>query len=168
MEYRKIDLETFPRKAHFEYFKTLANPYAGGTVEVDITDFLRPDKNELVVRVLDHSNRTEQSRGKQSLERGGIFYTAQSGIWQPVWLEQVPSSYLKEVWFETDYDKRLVTAHVTALTTKTLPPFSLTFSYQNKLIASQSLKAELPSPSLGSSQNAGPEPEKAYRPGQRP
>lgn len=128
--------------------------------EVDITDFLIPDRNELVVRVLDHSNRTEQSRGKQSLERGGIFYTAQSGIWQPVWLEQVPSSYLKEVWFETDYDKRLVTAHVTALTTKTLPPFSLTFSYQNKLIASQSLKAELPSPSLGSSQNAGPEPEK--------
>lgn len=95
--------------------------------EVDITDFLRPDRNELVVRVLDHSNRTEQSRGKQSLERGGIFYTAQSGIWQTVWLEQVPSSYLKEVWFETDYDKRLVTAHVTALTTKTLPPFPLPF-----------------------------------------
>lgn len=46
MEYRKIDLETFPRKAHFEYFKTLANPYAGGTVEVDITDFIQKVKRE--------------------------------------------------------------------------------------------------------------------------
>ena len=46
MEYRKIDLETFPRKAHFEYFKTLANPYAGVTVEVDITDFIQKVKKE--------------------------------------------------------------------------------------------------------------------------
>lgn len=46
MEYRKIDLETFPRKAHFEYFKTLANPYAGVTVEVDITDFIQKVKRE--------------------------------------------------------------------------------------------------------------------------
>lgn len=36
---RRIDLETYPRKAHYEYFKTMAYPYAGLTVPVDITAF---------------------------------------------------------------------------------------------------------------------------------
>lgn len=39
MDYRKIDLDTFPRKDHFMYFSSMQNPYAGFTVEVDITDF---------------------------------------------------------------------------------------------------------------------------------
>ncbi|MEK8226084.1 hypothetical protein NKG05_08390 [Oerskovia sp. M15] len=30
------------------------------------------------------------ARGKQKLDRGGIWYTAQSGIWQTVWVEAVP------------------------------------------------------------------------------
>ena len=39
MNYRKIDLETFPRREHFQYFQAMANPYVGVTVKVDITDF---------------------------------------------------------------------------------------------------------------------------------
>lgn len=38
---RRIDLETFPRRAHFAYFSSMANPYVGTTVQVDITDFLQ-------------------------------------------------------------------------------------------------------------------------------
>ena len=38
MEYRKIDLETFPRKAHFEYFKTLATVYKGNIIKNLIMD----------------------------------------------------------------------------------------------------------------------------------
>lgn len=41
MTYHVLDLEQYPRRAHFEYFRTMANPYVGITVEVDITDFLR-------------------------------------------------------------------------------------------------------------------------------
>lgn len=37
MSYRKIDLESYPRKAHFAYFSKMANPYVGVTCEVDIT-----------------------------------------------------------------------------------------------------------------------------------
>lgn len=40
MQYHMLDLEHFPRRAHFEYFRTMSNPYVGVTVEVDITDFL--------------------------------------------------------------------------------------------------------------------------------
>ena len=35
------------------------------------------------------------ARGKQRLDRGKIWYTAQSGIWQTVWLEAVPASYVE-------------------------------------------------------------------------
>lgn len=40
MEYRKIDLEKYPRKKHFDYFRSLAYPYGGLTVNVEITNLL--------------------------------------------------------------------------------------------------------------------------------
>ncbi len=40
MEYRVIDWEHYPRRAHFEYFSAMADPYAGVTAEVDVTRFL--------------------------------------------------------------------------------------------------------------------------------
>lgn len=35
-----LDMDSYPRRAHFDYFRSLAYPYAGLTAEVDITDFL--------------------------------------------------------------------------------------------------------------------------------
>ena len=40
MGYRIIPMETYPRRAHFAYFSTMAHPYAGVTVSVEITHFL--------------------------------------------------------------------------------------------------------------------------------
>ena len=40
MEHHTIDWESYPRKAHFEYFNAMADPYAGVTVEVEIGPFL--------------------------------------------------------------------------------------------------------------------------------
>ena len=37
---RPIDLERWPRREHFAYFSAMADPYAGVTVQVDITRFL--------------------------------------------------------------------------------------------------------------------------------
>ena len=37
--YRILSRETYPRRAHLDYFCTMAQPYAGLTVPVDITDF---------------------------------------------------------------------------------------------------------------------------------
>lgn len=37
---RIIDLETYPRRAHYDYFRSLAYPYAGVTVQMDITRFM--------------------------------------------------------------------------------------------------------------------------------
>lgn len=37
MCYRRIDMAKDPRRAQFDYFRTLANPYVGVTVPVDVT-----------------------------------------------------------------------------------------------------------------------------------
>lgn len=37
---RTIDMKTDPRSGQFEYFRTMADPWAGITVPVDVTDFL--------------------------------------------------------------------------------------------------------------------------------
>lgn len=60
----------------------------------DLTSVLRPGANELVVDVRDLSDAHQHASGKQRLRRGGIWYTAQSGIWQTVWLEAVPHLYV--------------------------------------------------------------------------
>ncbi len=46
MDYQVLDWATYARKDHFLYFASMANPYAGTTVEVDITDFLARCKAE--------------------------------------------------------------------------------------------------------------------------
>ncbi len=64
---------------------------------VDITEELREGTNLLVLRVEDQSDTSFHSRGKQKLLRGGMFYTAQSGIWQTVWYEWVPENYIEGI-----------------------------------------------------------------------
>ncbi len=60
----------------------------------DITEQIRLGENEITVRVFDPLD-TELPYGKQSGKRGGMWYTATSGIWQTVWLEALPDSYIK-------------------------------------------------------------------------
>ena len=37
---KRIDMETYPRREHFNHFYGMAYPYAGVTVDVDVTDLL--------------------------------------------------------------------------------------------------------------------------------
>ena len=39
MTYQTLSMEKYPRRSHFEYFRSLAFPYVGLTVNVDITRF---------------------------------------------------------------------------------------------------------------------------------
>jgi beta-galactosidase/beta-glucuronidase len=61
---------------------------------VDITEQLTPGENIITIKVVDDTDSSYHSRGKQKLGRGGMFYTAQSGIWQTVWTEWVPDLYI--------------------------------------------------------------------------
>ena len=65
--------------------------------ETEITEFVRDGENELLVAVKDLSDTSYHARGKQKLKPGGMFYTAQSGIWQPVWMEEVPKDHIHRI-----------------------------------------------------------------------
>lgn len=41
MKAHLIDLRQYPRRAHFDYFRTLAYPYVGTTVDVDVTEIVQ-------------------------------------------------------------------------------------------------------------------------------
>lgn len=61
----------------------------------DVTDELADGaEHELTVAVTDDTDASHRSRGKQSSNPGGIWYTPQSGIWQTVWLEAVPAVHV--------------------------------------------------------------------------
>lgn len=64
---------------------------------LDITDALVPGSQTIMLRVLDLSETGLHARGKQRLDRGRIWYTAQSGIWQTVWLEAAPETYVESL-----------------------------------------------------------------------
>ncbi len=63
----------------------------------ELTEFVSEQPLLLQVRVRDESDTSWHARGKQVLKRGGMFYTAQSGIWQSVWYEWVPANYIESL-----------------------------------------------------------------------
>ena len=75
----------------------------------DITDLVRDGENELTVTAAnDLSHRYPW--GKQKEQRGGMWYTPVSGIWQTVWLEPVPETYIRSLAIETGKGFARVTA----------------------------------------------------------
>ncbi len=87
--------------------KKKAASHLGGYLPftVDITELLVKGRNQIIVMVRDTSDTSYHSRGKQKLHRGGMFYTAQSGIWQTVWMEWVPEYYIKNLKLTPLYDE---------------------------------------------------------------
>jgi beta-galactosidase/beta-glucuronidase len=62
---------------------------------LDITPYLaKGAKQEIKVRVWDPTDDGPQPRGKQVKKPEGIWYTPVTGIWQTVWLEAVPKTFI--------------------------------------------------------------------------
>ncbi len=76
----------------------------------DITELL---ENENTVEVAAYDTLDgKYPYGKQSLKRGGMWYTAVSGIWQSVWVESVPQQYITELSAVTEKNTVTVKAKV--------------------------------------------------------
>ena len=73
----------------------------------EIQEYLKAE-NELVVIVQDQSDTSYHSRGKQKIKRGGIWYTPQSGIYLPVWLESTPNEYISSLKITPLFDDKKV------------------------------------------------------------
>ena len=71
----------------------------------DITAFVKKgntgERNQLIVRVTDTLSK-KYPYGKQRKKRGGMWYTPVSGIWQSVWLENVPETYVEKIVVKPD------------------------------------------------------------------
>ena len=63
---------------------------------LDVTEYVRDGENRISVIVTDTPDH-ELAWGKQRVDRGGMWYTPVSGIWQPVWLEQVPENHIESI-----------------------------------------------------------------------
>ena len=85
---------------------TRVGGHAGGYLPFtfDITAALRAGENELSFVVTDDAASPIYGRGKQRYDRGGIWYTPVSGLWQSVWLESVPEAYIKKIKITPDTD----------------------------------------------------------------
>ena len=72
----------------------------------EITNAIRNGENDLFVCALDDVRSDVQPAGKQSrrLESHGVVYTRTTGIWQTVWLEARPQSYIEFVRIVPDLD----------------------------------------------------------------
>ena len=68
---------------------------------IDITSYLK-EENRLQIICFDDLEDQSYPYGKQVLpeKRGGMWYTPVSGIWQTVWLESVPKTYIEKLHIE--------------------------------------------------------------------
>jgi len=93
-----------------------AGSHSGGydPFTIDITNFLvKGKKQEIAVRVWDPTDDGPQPRGKQIKNPHGIWYTPVTGIWQTVWLEEVPKTYISATSQTPDFDNKAVKVSAT-------------------------------------------------------
>lgn len=106
--------------------------HKGGYVSFsfDISDFVNEGENTVVVNCEDNTRCPLIPRGKQSEEyySHGCDYTRTTGIWQTVWLEFMPKTYVESFKFFPDYKNGSVTVTGTLHGTADL---DIAASYEN-------------------------------------
>lgn len=93
----------------------LAGTHMGGYTSFcfDITDYAKNGKNEVVIVCEDDTKSSYIPTGKQSVRKNsyGCSYTRTTGIWQSVYIEYVPESYVKSFKLYPDEKQGNVTIH---------------------------------------------------------
>ena len=104
-----------------DYFATIyingtkCGEHKGGYVSfvLDITDFVTEGENCITVHAQDDSRNRLIPRGKQcdTYHSYGCLYTRTTGIWQTVWLEFVPKTYIKKAKYYPNAQDGTLTVH---------------------------------------------------------
>jgi autotransporter-associated beta strand protein len=126
----------------------------------DVTSYLtNTGPQELIVRVYSPVDSSGEPRGKQTLYPAGIMFTSSSGIWQPVWLEPVPSTGISSIHLVPDIDNNrlLVTVGING-PTNGLRVNGYAFAGSNQVASTtvfpgNNLFLNIPSPTLWSPNN---------------
>jgi beta-galactosidase/beta-glucuronidase len=78
----------------------------------DITNALSKNaQQQIAVRVWDPTDDGPQPRGKQVKDPKGIWYTPVTGIWQTVWTEVVPETYIVSTKQTPELDNKTITVN---------------------------------------------------------
>ena len=135
-----------------------AGTHKGGNnpFSFDITKYIKKISGvqNIVLSVIDPTDKESISRGKQQLNQFGIWYTPVSGIWQTVWLEAVNPSYIKKLIPESDIAQNTVTLNFTCANIKGNEQFNIKITDRDKVITSVKRKVadkitvEVPDPVL--------------------
>lgn len=111
----------------------------GGSVSFayEITDAVKKGENDLVVYAYDDVQSEVQPSGKQSTRREsyGVHYTRVTGIWQTVWLEARPKSFLESVRIVPDLDEKCF------VLTPTVNNYKRNLEFRATLLTSKGKKA---------------------------
>jgi autotransporter-associated beta strand protein len=126
----------------------------------DITSYLtNGGPQELIARVYSPEDAAGEPRGKQTLYPAGIMFTSSSGIWQPVWLEPVPTTSIAGIHMVPDIDNnRLLVNTSLSGQTNGLRVNGLAFAGTNQVASTtvfpgSPLYLNIPSPTLWSPTN---------------
>jgi beta-galactosidase/beta-glucuronidase len=73
----------------------------------DISEYVQKGVNEIVVRAYDDPGDLEKPRGKQDwkLDPHSIWYPRTTGIWQTVWMERVPHTYIHKLTWRPNVER---------------------------------------------------------------
>ena len=130
-----------------DYFATVyingqkCGEHKGGYVSFsfDITEYVVEGENSITVHAQDDSRNRLIPRGKQcdTYDSYGCLYTRTTGIWQTVWLEFIPKSYIKKVKYYPNLEEQTVTIHADLIGSG---DFSIEASFEGKPMGEVSLK----------------------------
>lgn len=96
-----------------------AGAHRGGysSFHFDVSPHLAAGENTIVVRAVDDTRSPLQPKGKQchAFQSVGCHYTRTTGIWQTVWLEAVPQTYIKNIQAHAQIEQKRVAYQVNIL-----------------------------------------------------
>ncbi|KAH0793872.1 Glycosyl hydrolases family 2 [Histomonas meleagridis] len=111
--------------------------HVGGYIpfQIDITSSVNYNsENTLIVRVQDQLDH-KYPYGKQRKDRGGMWYTPVSGIWQTVWVESVSNDYIESLKILPDIDRSQVTIQVNGTTSEKTITIYQDDKYQKSILS---------------------------------
>ncbi len=132
------------QKAEVYINDSLVGKHEGGYLPfyMDVTEkVVLGSSNRLVVKATDKLDRT-YPYGKQCKERGGMWYTPVSGIWQNVWLENVPETHIEKIVLKPDMEGVNISLKIAAATEQTKEGFKVLIQLSDGEILEKQLEGK--------------------------
>jgi beta-galactosidase/beta-glucuronidase len=123
----------------------IAGTHKGGydPFSFNITKLIKKNaENELVVAVSDPSDDGPQPRGKQVKNPNSIWYTPVTGIWQTVWMEVVPQTYISSTAQTPDLDQKTINIRANVENIKSGDKIRVTVLDGNSKVATQEFSSQ--------------------------